>query len=149
MQNTLGSVLFPKDFVRIRERLRLISRDGNETVSLDLDFSISGDDVGRILLIVLIVVAVVGLTFWSSQRLRSWYADKVEPQLHEFRTGLTAVVSSAKRLLLLFGGNIGSQVLYGAVLANLVFLPLADKLAFRSSEEVLLKTIPLLMKGSR
>jgi uncharacterized protein (TIRG00374 family) len=87
-------------------------------VDLDVDFSISGDDVGRILLIVIIVVAAVGLTFWSSQRLRHWYTEKVEPQLHEFRTGLTGVVSSPKRLLLLFGGNIGSQLLYGAVLAG-------------------------------
>ncbi len=31
--------------------------------------------------------------------------------------------------------------LYGALLANIVFLPLADKLALRSNEEVLLKTI--------
>ena len=31
--------------------------------------------------------------------------------------------------------------LYGALLANMLFLPLADKLASRSSEEVLLKTI--------
>jgi len=31
--------------------------------------------------------------------------------------------------------------LYGALLANLAFLPLAEKLALRSSEEVLLKTI--------
>ncbi len=85
-------------------------------VDLDVDFSISGDQVGDIGLIVLIVVAVVGLTFWSSQRLRTWYGDSVKPQLHEFRTGLTAVTTSPKRLLLLFGGNIGSQVLYGAVL---------------------------------
>jgi chemotaxis protein MotA len=31
--------------------------------------------------------------------------------------------------------------LYGSLLANLVFLPLADKLAHRSGEEVLTKTI--------
>ncbi len=31
--------------------------------------------------------------------------------------------------------------LYGALIANLVFLPMADKLALRSSEEVLMKTI--------
>jgi len=31
--------------------------------------------------------------------------------------------------------------LYGALLANIVFLPMADKLALRSQEEVLLKTI--------
>ena len=31
--------------------------------------------------------------------------------------------------------------LYGALLANIVFLSLADKLALRSSEEVLVKTI--------
>ena len=99
-------------------------------VDLDVEFSISGDDIGRIVLIVLIVVAVVGLVFWSSTRLRSWYDDKVEPQLHEFRTGLTAVVSSPKRLLLLFGGNIGSQVLYGAVLAGCLH-------AFGTSGEVL------------
>jgi uncharacterized protein (TIRG00374 family) len=85
-------------------------------VDLDLEFSISGDDVGRITLIGLIVVAVIAFAFWSSRRLRSWYDDKVKPQLHEFRTGLTSVVSSPKRLLLLFGGNVGSQVLYGAVL---------------------------------
>jgi chemotaxis protein MotA len=35
--------------------------------------------------------------------------------------------------------------MYGAILANVVFLPLADKLAARSSEEVLLKTI--IIKG--
>ncbi len=31
--------------------------------------------------------------------------------------------------------------LYGALLANIVFLPMADKLAQRSSEEVLMQTI--------
>ncbi len=31
--------------------------------------------------------------------------------------------------------------LYGALLANVVFLPMADKLAMRSSEEALAKTI--------
>ena len=35
--------------------------------------------------------------------------------------------------------------MYGAVLANVVFLPMADKLASRSAEEVLLKTI--IIKG--
>jgi len=35
--------------------------------------------------------------------------------------------------------------MYGAILANVVFLPLADKLASRSAEEVLLKTI--IIKG--
>jgi len=35
--------------------------------------------------------------------------------------------------------------MYGAILANVVFLPLADKLGSRSSEEVLLKTI--IIKG--
>ena len=87
-------------------------------VDLDLDFSISGGDIGRVLLIVLIIVAAAGLVFWSSQRLRRWFADKVKPQVHEFRTGLTAATSSPKRLLLLFGGDIGSQVLYGAVMAG-------------------------------
>ena len=43
-------------------------------------------------------------------------STKLEWSNYEFRTGLTAVVSSPKRLLLLFGGNVGSQVLYGAVL---------------------------------
>ncbi len=85
-------------------------------VDLDLDFSISGDDVGRLVLIALIVVAVVFFAFWSSRRLRNWFGEKVKPQLHEFRTGLTAVASSPQRLLLLLGGNLGSQVLYGAVL---------------------------------
>ncbi len=83
---------------------------------VDLDLSISREDAGRILLIMIIVVALVGLSVWSSQRLRTWYDDEVKPQLQAFRNGLTAVVSSPKRLLLLFGGNVGSQVLYGSVL---------------------------------
>ena len=82
----------------------------------------------------IIVVALIGLSVWSSQRLRHWYADKVEPQLQAFRTGLTGVVSSPKRLLLLFGGNVGSQVLYGAVLAGCL-------LAFGASGNLLLLAI--------
>ena len=35
--------------------------------------------------------------------------------------------------------------MYGAVIANVLFLPLADKLALRSEEEVLVKTI--IIKG--
>ena len=46
------------------------------------------------------------------------------------------------------GGGMAVALLttmYGAILANVVFLPLADKLGSRSSEEVLLKTI--IIKG--
>ena len=46
------------------------------------------------------------------------------------------------------GGGMAVALLttmYGAILANVVFLPLADKLAARSSQEVLLKTI--IIKG--
>ncbi len=46
------------------------------------------------------------------------------------------------------GGGMAVALLttmYGAILANVVFLPLADKLAARSAEEVLLKTI--IIKG--
>jgi chemotaxis protein MotA len=46
------------------------------------------------------------------------------------------------------GGGMAVALLttmYGAILANVVFLPIADKLASRSSEEVLTKTI--IIKG--
>jgi chemotaxis protein MotA len=35
--------------------------------------------------------------------------------------------------------------LYGAILANMLFLPLADKLSYRHEEEMLLRTV--MMKG--
>lgn len=87
-------------------------------VDLDLSFDLSSDDVKRLLLIGALILGVIGFTFWSSRRLRRWYEDVIVPQAHEFKKGLQAVTSDPRRVLLLFGGNLGSQVLYGLVLCS-------------------------------
>jgi len=85
-------------------------------VDLNLSFSVSGAEVGEIVLILVVVAIVVVAGIRGSRKLRAWFTDTVMPQIHEFRGGLTAVATSPRRLLLLFGGNLGTQLLYGLVL---------------------------------
>lgn len=85
-------------------------------IDLDVNFSLSGADLLGVVVIGVVVVSAIGFALAGSRRLRRWFASTVRPQIHEFHAGLSDIASEPRRVLLLLGGNVGSQVLYGAVL---------------------------------
>jgi uncharacterized protein (TIRG00374 family) len=85
-------------------------------VDLNIDFSLPSDQIGLFLFVAAGIVLVVVFAVRGSIRLRTWFRTTVQPQIAEFRGGLRAIATEPKRILLLIGGNLGSQFLYGAVL---------------------------------
>jgi len=66
---------------------------------------------------VLIVVAGVALgAMLLVPRLRRWARGVVQPQWEAARANLRDILTTPRQAIMLFGGNLGSQVLYGLVL---------------------------------
>ncbi len=91
----------------------LIVTIGFGTASLDFNYSqLSFDvDAGRVLAIALVLVVLGGLSLLAIARLRRWVIGFVEEAIGAIRS-----LKSAKRVVLLFGGNLGGELVFALVL---------------------------------
>ncbi len=93
--------------------LILIITLGFGAASLNFDFaSLSFDlDAGHVLVLALVLVVVGGITLLAIARLRQWVFDFVRQAIGAVRS-----LKSARRVLLLFGGNIAGEIVFASTL---------------------------------
>jgi uncharacterized membrane protein YbhN (UPF0104 family) len=110
----------------------------------DFSASATGGDDGLVgLVIVGIVVAGIALgVVLFVPRLRRWARSIVEPQWQAARENLRGILSTPRNAVMLFGGNLGSQLLFALVLeASLhaygVSLPLLQIVVINSLASVI------------
>lgn len=85
-------------------------------VDLDLELSFSADRVGLWVFVIVLLAVSVAFALRASIRLRTWFDANVRPQIAEFRRGLRDIVDDPRRIAMLLAGNIGSQLLFAAML---------------------------------
>jgi uncharacterized membrane protein YbhN (UPF0104 family) len=91
----------------------LIITLGFGAASLDFDFSqLSLDvDAGRVLALAFVVLVIGAVSLFAIARLRHWVFDFVRQAVDAIRS-----LKSAKRVLLLFGGNMAGEVIFASTL---------------------------------
>jgi uncharacterized membrane protein YbhN (UPF0104 family) len=107
-----------------------------------LPSSVGGGDTGRIILIAIVVIGVaVGISLLIP-RLRALLRRTIGPEFAAARDNLRGIVSDPRKAVMLFGGNLGSQLAYALVLglalrAYGTSLPLVDLIVINSLASVL------------
>jgi uncharacterized membrane protein YbhN (UPF0104 family) len=93
--------------------LILIITLGFGAASLNFNFSsLSFDlDAGHVLVLALVLVAIGGIALVAIGRLRRWVIDFVRQAIGAIRS-----LKSARRVLLLFGGNIAGEIVFASTL---------------------------------
>ena len=103
---------------------------------------IGGGDTGRIIVIAIIVIGVaVGISLLIP-RLRALLRRTIGPQVAAARQNLRGILSEPRKAVMLFGGNLGSQVAYALVLGAALHaygtsLPLMDLIVINSLASLL------------
>jgi uncharacterized membrane protein YbhN (UPF0104 family)/tRNA A-37 threonylcarbamoyl transferase component Bud32 len=104
--------------------------------------SVGGGDAGRIIVIGILIIGVaVGISLLIP-RLRGLLRRTIGPEVAAGRDNLRGILSEPRKALMLFGGNLGSQLAYALVLgvalrAYGTSLPLVDLIVINSLASLL------------